>query len=98
MRFVIGDDEIVLGPGGYARVPPSTDHGFEVLGAEPARTLNVVTPGGQWAFFAECGRPAAEMRLPDAIDIPANLPELGARHGGRVVGPPLRSRTLRPAR
>jgi quercetin dioxygenase-like cupin family protein len=89
VRFVVGETEEVAGPGGYVRVPPSTPHSFEVLGDEPARVLDLVAPAGLWAFFTECGEPAAELRLPDAIEIPADLAQIVARHGGTVLGPPL---------
>lgn len=88
-RFLVGDEELTLGPGGFVRVPPSTPHSFETLGDEPSQILDIVTPAGLWDFFSECGEPAAELRVPDEIRIPENLPELVARYGGAVVGPPL---------
>ena len=88
-RFVRGDDEVVLGPGGFIRIPPSTPHSFETLGDEPSRILDIVTPAGLWDFFVEAGEPARELRLPDSIDIPDNLPQLVAKAGGAVLGPPL---------
>jgi quercetin dioxygenase-like cupin family protein len=95
VRFVVGDDEFVHGPGGFALVPRSVPHSFEVLGEEPARILDIVTPARLWDFFAECGQPAAELRLPDTIDIPENLPEIVARYDGAVLGPPLNRPALR---
>jgi quercetin dioxygenase-like cupin family protein len=95
VHFVIGDSDTVHGPGGFALVPRSTPHSFEVLGDEPARVLNIVAPARLWEFFAECGVPAPELRLPDTIDIPQNLPEIVARYGGAVVGPPLNRPSLR---
>jgi quercetin dioxygenase-like cupin family protein len=92
VRFVVGDDDRVYGPGDFALAPRSTPHSFEVLGDEPAHLLNIVTPGRLWAFFTECGRPAPELRMPDEIDIPVDLPEIVARHDGAVLGPPLRLR------
>jgi mannose-6-phosphate isomerase-like protein (cupin superfamily) len=95
VRFVIGDREEVQGPGGFALVPRSTPHSFEVLGDEPLRVLNIVAPARLWAFFSEVGEPAPELRLPDTIDIPATLPEVVARYGGAVLGPPLNRPGLR---
>jgi quercetin dioxygenase-like cupin family protein len=92
VRFVVGDEDFVRGPGGLAVVPRSTPHSFEVLGDEPARILDLVTPAGLWKFFSECGEPARELRMPDTIDIPANLPDIVARHAGVVLGPPLNRR------
>lgn len=94
-RFVLGDREEVLGPGGFVRVPPSVPHSFETLGDTPSRMLDILTPAGLWDFFAECGEPAAQLRLPDRIHIPENLPELVARYDGKVLGPPLNRPALR---
>jgi quercetin dioxygenase-like cupin family protein len=94
-RFVVGDDEVIAGPGDYVRVPPSTPHSFETLGDAPSRILDIVSPAGLWDFFVECGEPATALRLPDAIHIPPNLPEIVARYEGKVVGPPLNRPSLR---
>jgi hypothetical protein len=51
--------------------------------------FDILTPAGLWEFFAEAGEPARELRLPDEIHIPESLPELVARAGGAVLGPPL---------
>ena len=89
VRFVVGESEEIAGPGGYVRVPAGIPHSFEVLGDAPARVLDLVAPAGLWAFFSECGEPAGELRVPDGIDIPADLAQIVARHGGTVLGPPL---------
>jgi quercetin dioxygenase-like cupin family protein len=89
VRFVVGDSDVVCGPGDFALVPRSTPHSFLTLGDEPSRVLNIITPAGLWDFFAECGEPAKDLRLPDEIVIPPNLPELVARYNGQVLGPPL---------
>jgi mannose-6-phosphate isomerase-like protein (cupin superfamily) len=94
-RFVIGDSDAVYGPGDFAAVPRSVPHSFEVLGDQPLRVLNIVAPATLWEFFSEVGRPAPELRLPDEIDIPANLPEVVARYDGAVLGPPLNRPGLR---
>ena len=87
VRFLVGDEELMCGPGDFVRVPPSTPHSFEVLG-EPARLLDIITPAGLWDFFVECGEPATELRLPDGVNVPPDLAEIVARHGGKVLGPP----------
>jgi|tagenome__1003787_1003787.scaffolds.fasta_scaffold20520697_2 quercetin dioxygenase-like cupin family protein len=89
VRFVVGDTDTVHGPGGFAHIPRSTAHSFEVLGDEPARVLNIVTPRKLWDFFVECGEPAAELRVPDEVRIPSDLPAIVGRYDGRVLGPPL---------
>jgi quercetin dioxygenase-like cupin family protein len=94
-RFVVGDHEEVVGPGGFVRVPPSTPHSFETLGDAPSRMLDILTPAGLWDFFAEVGEPAAALRLPERIDIPQDLPEVVSRYNGKVLGPPLNRPSLR---
>jgi hypothetical protein len=88
-RFVRGDEEITLGPGGFVRIPPSVPHSFETLGDTPSRMLDIITPAGLWDFFVEAGEPAQELRLPDEIHIPENLPALVTKANGAVLGPPL---------
>jgi quercetin dioxygenase-like cupin family protein len=89
VRFVVGDADVEVGPGGFAHVPRSAPHSFKVLGDQPARMLCIVVPAGQWAFFTECGQPAAAPRLPEHVDIPPDLAAIVARYDGAVVGPPL---------
>jgi mannose-6-phosphate isomerase-like protein (cupin superfamily) len=93
MRVVAGDSDEVYGPGELAQVPRSTPHSFETL--DPVRCLDLSAPAGLWAFFGDCGGPAAELRLPDEVVIPPDLPEIVARHNGRVLGPPLNRPALR---
>lgn len=87
VRFLVGDEELTCGAGDLVRVPPSTPHSFEVLDGT-ARLLDIIAPAGLWDFFAECGEPATELRLPDGVNVPSDLPEIVARHGGKVLGPP----------
>ena len=86
-RFLVGDEELTCEAGDFVHVPASTPHSFEVLGG-PARMLDIIAPAGLWDFFSECGEPATELRLPDGVNIPPDLPEIVARHGGQVLGPP----------
>ena len=87
MRVVAGDSDRVYGAGEVAHVPRSTPHSFETL--DTVRVLDLSAPAGLWAFFGDCGGPAPELRIPDEVVIPPDLPEIVARHGGRVLGPPL---------
>jgi len=43
--FTAGDDEVVLGPGGFISSPPNTRHGFRNAGGF-ARVLNMHSPDG----------------------------------------------------
>lgn len=87
VRFLVGGEERLCGPGDLAHVPPSTPHSFQVLN-EPARILDIIAPAGLWDFFVECGEPATALRLPDAVTIPPDLAEIVARYNGKVLGPP----------
>jgi quercetin dioxygenase-like cupin family protein len=61
VRLAAGDDEVELGAGGYAFVPRGIARSFTNNGAEEARLLSLVTPGGiQERFIAEAGERVAE--------------------------------------
>ena len=44
IRFCVGSDEHVLGPGSVLRIPPNVEHWGEVVGDEPVLNLDVFTP------------------------------------------------------
>ena len=44
--FLVGEELIELGPGGYVFAPRGTVHAFANVGAAPARMLVLLTPGG----------------------------------------------------
>jgi len=44
MRFVVGDEETVLEPGGLLVVPPGVEHYGVTLGDEPVVALSVFSP------------------------------------------------------
>ena len=44
IRFHVGDEQTLLGPGGLLVVPPNTMHWGEVVGDEPVLNLDVFTP------------------------------------------------------
>ena len=56
--------------------------------------LDIVPPAGPWDFLAEAGELARELRLPDEVRSPENLPELVATAGGAVLGAPPNRPTL----
>lgn len=45
VEFTVGDETVVLGPGGFISSPPGARHGFRSA-AGRARVLNLHTPGG----------------------------------------------------
>lgn len=44
IRFVVGGQEHLLGPGGLLVIPPNVEHWGEVVGDEPVMNLDVFTP------------------------------------------------------
>ena len=44
IRFHVGDESHLLGPGGLLVVPPNVTHWGEVVGDEPVMNLDVFTP------------------------------------------------------
>ncbi len=58
LEFHVGDDVIRGGVGTYVLAPPGVVHSFRNVGDEPARMLNLHTPGG----FAQSRRELEELR------------------------------------
>ena len=67
----VGDHEVVAGPGSYLFKPRGLMHTFWNAGRGPARILEVISPAGFEAYFAE---------LAEAGD-PGQRPELAAKYG-----------------
>ncbi|NKF24120.1 cupin domain-containing protein [Solimonas marina] len=44
IRFVVGGEEKLLGPGSVLRIPSNVEHWGEVVGDEPVLNLDVFTP------------------------------------------------------
>lgn len=44
IRFHVGDQQTLVGPGGLLMIPPDTLHWGEVVGTEPVLNLDVFTP------------------------------------------------------
>lgn len=94
VRFRVGDDEIVAGPGSYVFAPRDIPHSFIVESDTPAHVLTLLSPGGGERFFVDGGRPAEGPGLPPepVIDIP-KLQSLGPVYENEIVGPPLAPRS-----
>ena len=77
--FLIGDEEIEMGPGGYTFVPRGTPHAFSNRGPETARMLVLVTPGGiHEQFLDEVGDEAHRPQWePDMASVLAVAPKYG---------------------
>ncbi len=67
--FRSGDREVVLGAGGYITKPRGEVHAMWNAGSEPARMIEIISPGGFEDFFRELsalissGPPAPEASL-----------------------------------
>ena len=89
IRFRVGNDEFVAGPGTWVWQPRGLPHTFMVE-SEGARALCVWTPGGLERMFEEGGVPAADSAEPpqEQYDLEA-ANALARSYGFEVVGPPL---------
>lgn len=96
LRFRVGDEEAVLGPGGFVFAPRNIPHTFVVESETPAHVLTLLTPGGGERFFVDGGRPAEGPGLPPPgpPDI-EKLKRVAPLYGDEIIGPPL---TVRGAR
>ena len=89
LEMQVGDERHVLEAGEFAWVPRDTPHTFANAGADPARALTIATPGGIERFFAEHTRYLEQLTGPPGRSI---LAEIRRRHGGQLLGPPIRAR------
>jgi mannose-6-phosphate isomerase-like protein (cupin superfamily) len=88
IRFSVGDDEFVAGPGTWVWQPRGVPHSFKVE-SESARALIIFTPGGGERMFEEGGVPAGESAEPpqqQEYDLEAAV-ALSKRFGVEFVGP-----------
>jgi quercetin dioxygenase-like cupin family protein len=89
IRFRVGDDELVAGPGSWVWQPRGVPQAFMVE-SEGARALVVFTPGGLERMFEDGGVPAEESAEPPQVEPdPEVAAALAKRFGFEVVGPPL---------
>ena len=86
IRFRVGDDEFVAGPGTWVWQPRGVAHTFRVE-SEGARALVIFTPGGLERMFEEGGVPAGESAEPRQQEYdPEAAAALAKRYGFEVVG------------
>ena len=83
LRVQIGEEFIDLSAGDLVSVPKGVAHTFANLEKEPARVINVMTPGGFDLALEEMAG------LPPGPPDPAVLDELAAKHRVEFVGPPI---------
>ena len=107
MGALLGDDVVEAGPGDLVHKPRDQWHTFWNAGDEPCRILEIISPAGFEAFFAELDRlggalkadPEALVRLNDRYGLemqPESVPELIERFGLRI-GEPLSGGWTPPA-
>ena len=53
LTFRVGDEVVVVGPGGLIHVPGEVPHTFAELTGQAARMLLIATPGGHESYFHE---------------------------------------------
>lgn len=85
MRFLVGDEEIVAGPGTFLYVPRGTVHAWRPVGTGPVRQLFAAIPGGFEGYFDEM------QALPSPQEAPEAWQDLNRRWDVELVGPPLES-------
>jgi quercetin dioxygenase-like cupin family protein len=89
IRFRVGDDEFVAGPGTWVWQPRGVPQAFRVE-SESARALVIFTPGGLEQMFEDGGVPVEESaEPPEQQPDPEAAAALAKRFGFEVVGPPL---------
>lgn len=79
----VGDEVIDLGPGEMASAPPGVPHTYSNRHKQPARVINLVTPGGFDRALTEMASFGAGP--PDE----AKMAAFCKQHGVAIVGPPL---------
>ena len=83
-----GEDRTILKAGDAYMAPADVPHAFVALGTEAAHTLFLFDPAGEMeAFFAEYSPIVSAEGEPDR----KKLVEVNAKHGIKVVGPPLKA-------
>jgi quercetin dioxygenase-like cupin family protein len=89
IRFRVGDDEFVAGPGTWVWQPRGVPQAFSVE-SESARALVIFTPGGLERMFEDGGVPVDESaEPPEEEPDPEAAAALAKRFGFEVIGPQL---------
>jgi hypothetical protein len=82
----VGDERHDLGPGCFAWLPRQVPHTFANVSASPVHLVGAAVPSGIEEFFAEQTAYFAELQGPPDLE---QLAAIAARHGARMVGPPI---------
>jgi quercetin dioxygenase-like cupin family protein len=84
----IGEERHEMRAGSFAWLPRQIPHTYANASTSPVRALGIAVPGGIEEFFAEQTAYFAELQGPPDL---AEIAAIAARHGGRMVGPPISS-------
>ena len=85
VAITVGDQTVELGPGEHAFGPRDIPHRF-VVGAQGARMLWVLTPGGFEDFVEEASVPAETPTVPPpSVMPPDDIVEIVRRHGNELL-------------
>lgn len=76
LAFRIGDEQQVVGPGGFILLPPGVVHTFSNPGASVARFLNIYHPSGNEHYLVEVAERAATGRSAS----PEEMAEIASRY------------------
>lgn len=93
IRFRVGDEEVIAGPGRSLVGPKGVPHSFRVESPEGARML-VMSVGPDFeGLIRDAGRPAESDGLPEPAEptpqMQADLARLAAARRIEIIGPPL---------
>jgi mannose-6-phosphate isomerase-like protein (cupin superfamily) len=80
LTVVVGDEQVELGPGGFACAPPGVRHTFENRSGAPVRFLNINAPGGFERYMRELAAAANEGAVTSE-----RIGEIASRYDVRVV-------------
>jgi quercetin dioxygenase-like cupin family protein len=91
----IGDEERVAGPGELVVKPRGVPHAFWNAGDEPARLLELISPGGFDRYFEEMA-PQLSAAEPDLEALGAIQAKYGLSMDRESIGPLMEKHGLRP--
>lgn len=82
-KFVVGDEEVLVAPGGFVFVPPMTPHAFVGTDGRGGKMIELFTPGEFEGYFDEIARVRATGGSRQDIEAAQ------AKYGMEVLGPPM---------
>jgi len=84
----LGGSRSEVAAGGFVWMPRGVPHAFANAGADPVHVVALAVPGGLDDMFAEQAAYLASLQGPPD---PAVMEEIGLRHQGPTLGPPIRA-------